>query len=194
MTLEHFLSTGMIICFCVIKYFTTLKQMVSCFTVIKFECEWSIEETIWLAYWLSPVILKPWWKKIDGILQMQFTKIPQRYHMWPIWWMNTHTYPTFQWIWQIFFPINIWHRQSFQEDESHYDLWLPSSLPKFLLHIHCTLMLLNITWVSISSKTICMSLTSHASSMISKLNIMLEISNSSPLLLSSHILYNVTWC
>ena len=50
------------------------------FSTDPLKCEWAVQETDWLGYWLSPVSIKPWSKKVEAIVNMQRPETTTDFH------------------------------------------------------------------------------------------------------------------
>ena len=70
MTLEYFLIPGTVILLNLIRYYLD-KLKENTFVINPNKCEWAVKETDWLGCWLTPEGIKPWTKKVDGILKMK---------------------------------------------------------------------------------------------------------------------------
>lgn len=73
---EVFLDDIGIFTNCFVSHMRVIKEVLrrlqlNGFAVNPLKCEWAVQETDWLGYWLTPSGLKPWSKKIQAILQIQ---------------------------------------------------------------------------------------------------------------------------
>lgn len=73
---EVFLDDIGIFTNCFVSHMRVIKEVLrrlqlNGFAVNPLKCEWAVQETDWLGYWLTPSGLKPWSKKIQAIQQIQ---------------------------------------------------------------------------------------------------------------------------